>query len=541
MEEKSAPRNPTVSPPTTVAHGALRNALGVQEVPRLFSAKAIQAQLRVGQAGDSEELEADRIAERVASDVASPPAPPPQHALQTLGSQRALDTGTPDHEGSPLKPGFREQMERALGADLRSVRIHDDAAAQASSQEINAHAFTRGEEVFLGRDARALDPEASQHLLAHEVVHVIQQRKAGVLSNKVSEPGDAHEREANHASHQALMGHGVSVGSGGVAPAVQRQISGGSITKRTTVNTASRAEVKQAIFEYLQRAQAAQGGSTLHLNQAVRTALLSLSTVSTPGPDADPGKAMRSIAMENVLNTGATEPSDLAGRAAQVLPDPFDRSALERLQKMPVTDPQKSTIERVKDLAEKNLKQPDISTDQPPSPAKQQDEIIDKMRAARGLPQPKTIGPGSVDILGLGRILRDLPGTIKPKPPAPPTPSAPGADVEQAIGKIPNDSLMPREARGTPQAGEFVDAAQDVARDLAGKIESAQKKGQEAVDLRLPDAYNHVKDRPAMIDAVISLVKAVREASPNHGLAVKYVDVYFGNRLVTRSVGGASQ
>jgi hypothetical protein len=231
----------------------------------------------------------------------------------------------------------------------------------------------------------------------------------------------------------------------------------------------------------------------------------------------------------------------LAGRAAQVLPDPFDRTALDRLQKMPVTDPEKSTIERVKDLAEKNLKQPETSTDEPPSPAKQQDEIIDKMRAARGLPQPKTVGPGSVDILGLGRFLRDLPGTIKPKPPAPLTQSAPGADVEEAIGKIPNDSLMPPEARGTAQAGEFVDTAQDVARDLAGKIELARKKGQEAVDLRFPDSYNHIKDRPAMIDAVISLVKTVREASPNHGLPVKFVDVYFGNRLVTRNVGGTSE
>lgn len=495
VEEKSAPRNPAVSPPVTVAPDALRNSLGVQEVPRLFGAKAIQA----------------------------------------------MDTDSRGHEGSPLKPEFRKQMERALGADLKTVRIHDDAAAQASSQQINAQAFARGEDVFLGRDARTLDPNASQELLAHEVVHVIQQRKAGLLSNKVSEPGDANEREANHASREALMGHGVRVSSGGVAPAVQRQISGGSITKRVTVNAASRAEVKQAIFEYLQRAQAAQGGSYLHLNQAVRTALISLSTVGTPGTEDDPGRAMRSLAMENVLNTGSTEPSNLAGRAADVLPDPFDRSALERLKKMPVTDPEKSKIERVKDLAEKNLKQPEISTDQPPSPAKQQDEIIDKMRAARGLPQPKTIGPGSVDILGLGRFFRDLPGTIKPKPPAPPTQSAPGEDVEQAIGKIPNDSLMPTEARGTSQAGEFVETAQDVARDLAGKIELAQKKGQEAIDLRLPDSYNHVKDRSAMIDAVISLVKTVREASPNLGLPVKYVDVYFGNRLVTRSVGGASQ
>jgi hypothetical protein len=489
-EEKSAPRNPTVSPPAKAVPGALRNSLGVQEVPRRFEANA-----------------------------------------------------TPDsrgHEGSPLKPGFREQMERALGADLSSVRIHDDAAAQRKSQEINADAYTRGEDVFLGREARALDADVSQQLLAHEVVHVVQQRRASLLSNKISERGDPHEREADRASHQALMGHSVRVGNGGVTPAVQRQISGGSITKRGTVNAASRADVRQAVLEYLQRAQAAQGGS-LRLNQAVRNALLWLTTVSAPGPDADPGKPMRHLAMERVLESGSIDPSDLAGRVAQVLPDPFDPSALERLLKMSVTDPEKSKIERVKDLAEKNLKQPDSPTDELPSPAKQQDEIIDKMRAARGLPQPKTIGPGSVDILGLGRFFRDLPGTIKPTPPPSVTPSAPSDDVEQAIGKIPNDSLVPPEARGTSQADEFASTAQDVARDLAAQINLVQKKGGDTVNLRLPDSYNHVKDRSAMIDAVIKLVKTVRDASPNHGLPVKYIDVYFGGRLVTRNVGGASE
>ena len=78
-----------------------------------------------------------------------------------------------------------------------------------------------------------------------------------------------------------------------------------------------------------------------------------------------------------------------------------------------------------------------------------------------------------------------------------------------------------------------------MARSLAAQIDLAQKKGQDTVPLKLPDAYNHVKDRAAMVDAAVSLVKAIRAALPDHGASVKYVDVYFGNRLVTRNVGAA--
>jgi hypothetical protein len=45
----------------------------------------------------------------------------------------------------------------------------------------------------------------------------------------------------------------------------------------------------------------------------------------------------------------------------------------------------------------------------------------------------------------------------------------------------------------------------------------------------------------AMITAVVNIVQAVRQALPHHGSAVKYVDVYFGDRLVTRNVGTPSQ
>jgi outer membrane protein OmpA-like peptidoglycan-associated protein len=74
--------------------------------------------------------------------------------------------------GVPLDPARRAFFERRLGADLSSVRVHSGAAADRAAQDEHAHAYTFGEHVVLGDDA-------GQATLAHELVHVLQQRGAG--------------------------------------------------------------------------------------------------------------------------------------------------------------------------------------------------------------------------------------------------------------------------------------------------------------------------------------------------------------------------
>ena len=61
---------------------------------------------------------------------------------------------------------------RRLGADLSAVRVHDDAAADRATREEHASGYTIGEHVVLGADA-------DRAVLAHELVHVLQQRRAG--------------------------------------------------------------------------------------------------------------------------------------------------------------------------------------------------------------------------------------------------------------------------------------------------------------------------------------------------------------------------
>ena len=77
--------------------------------------------------------------------------------------------------GRPLDPATRVDMEARLGSDLSHARLHDDVAAQHSAREIGAHAYTLGPHIAFG--AGRLNPRSSEgrQLLAHELVHVLQQ------------------------------------------------------------------------------------------------------------------------------------------------------------------------------------------------------------------------------------------------------------------------------------------------------------------------------------------------------------------------------
>ena len=80
--------------------------------------------------------------------------------------------------GEPLPAETRSQMEPRFGADFSGVRLHTDSGAAQVSQAINAQAFTRGSDIFMG--AGKYDPGSSEgkKLLAHELTHVIQQGSA---------------------------------------------------------------------------------------------------------------------------------------------------------------------------------------------------------------------------------------------------------------------------------------------------------------------------------------------------------------------------
>lgn len=77
--------------------------------------------------------------------------------------------------GSPLSPPLLGEMEHAFGRDFSSVRLHDDSRSHRLNQDLNAHAFTTGSDVFFARGAFSPRTSQGRRLLAHELTHVVQQ------------------------------------------------------------------------------------------------------------------------------------------------------------------------------------------------------------------------------------------------------------------------------------------------------------------------------------------------------------------------------
>jgi hypothetical protein len=190
--------------------GRRHHLLGNGATMRLLSTRAtLQAKLTVNQPGDPFEREADAIADRVmrmpdpavqracacgggaAGDqpcaecarerdedepplrrVAAPGPAPPAHAPPAV--REVLR-----RPGRPLDPAERAFMEPRLGRDLGAVRIHADDAAAASAAGVRALAYTVRSHVVFGAGRYRPGDAEGRRLLAHELVHVLQQDAPG--------------------------------------------------------------------------------------------------------------------------------------------------------------------------------------------------------------------------------------------------------------------------------------------------------------------------------------------------------------------------
>jgi uncharacterized protein DUF4157/L,D-transpeptidase-like protein len=82
--------------------------------------------------------------------------------------------------GQPLDAGTRAFMEPRFGHDFSQVRVHTDDRARESASAVNALAYTVGHHLVFRDDYNPGTAEA-RGLIAHELVHTIQQRTAGAF------------------------------------------------------------------------------------------------------------------------------------------------------------------------------------------------------------------------------------------------------------------------------------------------------------------------------------------------------------------------
>ena len=84
-------------------------------------------------------------------------------------------TMMPQGAGKPLSRETREFMEDRFDINFDHVRVHSDSKAADNALALNARAYTIGSDIIFGAAEYRPETREGQRLLAHELVHVVQQ------------------------------------------------------------------------------------------------------------------------------------------------------------------------------------------------------------------------------------------------------------------------------------------------------------------------------------------------------------------------------
>jgi hypothetical protein len=126
--------------------------------------------------------------------------------------------------GRPLDPATRAYMEPRFGHDFSQVRVHTDGQAAESARVVNARAYTVGQNMVFGASQYAPGTSIGNHLLAHELAHVVQQEGASTeKSLKMHDPLNPAEVEAGAIANQVMSGIQPLLRTHPVQPGIQRQ------------------------------------------------------------------------------------------------------------------------------------------------------------------------------------------------------------------------------------------------------------------------------------------------------------------------------
>lgn len=180
--ESVRPKPHTSSPPLLQRHSAC--ACG----GRCPACQAQSSELKVSRPNDFSEIEADQIADNVMRSPTGEAGEPRSYSSATriqtksngnedgnrvdglISSRIAAARGA----GWRLDAQTRQFFEPRFGASLERVRIHTGDDAVALSRDLNAKAFTVGNDIFFDRGRYRTNDKNGIHLLAHELVHVQQ-------------------------------------------------------------------------------------------------------------------------------------------------------------------------------------------------------------------------------------------------------------------------------------------------------------------------------------------------------------------------------
>lgn len=126
--------------------------------------------------------------------------------------------------GAPLAADLRAEMEERFGTAFADVRIHDDARSRASAVAFGADAYALGSDIVFSEGRFAPGSLEGKRLLAHELAHVVQQRRGGAIPGPISDArGSPLEAGADRAAESTVSTSGPVEVTGASAPGIALQ------------------------------------------------------------------------------------------------------------------------------------------------------------------------------------------------------------------------------------------------------------------------------------------------------------------------------
>jgi Domain of unknown function (DUF4157) len=107
--------------------------------------------------------------------------------------------------GSKMDYGTQHFMESRFGTDFSGVRIHTGSQAVQMSRELNAQAFTVGNDVYFNDGKYSPNTNSGKHLLAHELTHTVQQ--TGGIGRKIQKFDSPEHIAVGDAGGQSFSGN----------------------------------------------------------------------------------------------------------------------------------------------------------------------------------------------------------------------------------------------------------------------------------------------------------------------------------------------
>lgn len=106
--------------------------------------------------------------------------------------------------GAGMDPASRAFFEPRFTRDFSNVRVHADEHAAQAAQAVDALAFTVGNHMVFGRGQYRPDSHNGRRLIAHELTHTVQQDGETRTPQRIGEPGDPLERQADGMAEAVL-------------------------------------------------------------------------------------------------------------------------------------------------------------------------------------------------------------------------------------------------------------------------------------------------------------------------------------------------